>query len=65
MSRSVGAKKKYSPETLAEASKLVQSGSISLNAAALSYGIPKTTLHDAVKVYFATCFNPVFLCFKS
>ena len=50
MSRSVGAKSKYSPEVLAEAAKLVQSGSITLSCASRSYGIPKTTLYDTVKV---------------
>ena len=50
MSRNIGAKRRYSAEILAEAAKLVQSGSITLSSAARSYGIPKTTLYDAVKV---------------
>ena len=50
MSRSAGAKSKYSPGVQAEAAKLVQSGSITFSCAARSYGIPKTTLYDTVKV---------------
>lgn len=50
MSRAIGAKRKYTPEVLADAAKLVQSGTMSLNGAANTYGIPKSTLHDSIKV---------------
>ncbi|KAH3847837.1 hypothetical protein DPMN_090169 [Dreissena polymorpha] len=47
MSRAIRARK-YTPETIADTSKLVQNCSIPLNTASKVYGIPKSTLKDFV-----------------
>lgn len=54
MSQQPVGKKRYTPEVLDEATKLVQSGSMSLRCAARSYDIPKSTLCDAVKGKYST-----------
>ena len=49
MSRQIGAKRqKYEAETLAHTANMVRSNSISLNQASKKFGVPKTTIQNAV-----------------
>jgi hypothetical protein len=51
---------KYSPEMISQALQLVSDKTLTLNAAAKKYGIPKTTLFDRLRIGLRRLGAPLF-----